>query len=164
MAACNFNADQAAACSTPQQAQYSGKYCICSMINDFHPSPIISPLYDTCEEALEALPEFKSHYPGAHVSYWPTKEWLEEKQRQNKELQKYDVRFWYVAQDRPYRGKTLRGDPLSSYFRTRRQAREALSEIRGGHPNAYIMQCRAFFHPDDPHDMAKRADLLATIV
>ena len=56
---------------THDQARFCGKHCVVASVRD--DAPIISPLYDTPEQAQAAQAELKSSYAGAGVVYWPTR-------------------------------------------------------------------------------------------
>ena len=56
---------------THDQARFSGKHCVVASVRD--DAPIISPLYDTPEQAQAAQAELKSSYAGAVVAFWPTR-------------------------------------------------------------------------------------------
>lgn len=75
----------------------------------------------------------------------PTRgEWEESRREDRERRENHTVLSWYVAQGRPYHGSTLIGAPVSSRFKTLRQAQEALIEIRKEYPDAHIIQCRAY--------------------
>jgi hypothetical protein len=79
----------------------------------------------------------------------------------NPELDDFDVTFWQVVENRSEQpGRRVLGVPLSPKYSTLESSREALVDIKGKHPHAYVSRVTIFFHEGDPADIAERKGLL----